>query len=182
MMRRSWRIASKNSSYLTLQLEKEIEIEVLIFLLAISPQKAACTDTCSPSLISRHHCTTQWSLMFGLSSLTCWVFTQEGSPTNPKIFPPWYYFLQLKRAWWYLWNCIEFEEIIAPCRVWLKWSMNRLWYKIEMQLLEYDHALELVVFLNCYHEAISLKAFMRGFIVNVVNVVSMQNWWRIRVS
>ena len=45
-----------------------------------------------------------------------------------------------------------------------------------MQLLEYDHALELVVFLNCYHEAISLKAFMRGFIVNVVNVVSMQNW------
>ena len=120
MMRRSWRIVSENSSYLTLQLEKEIEIEVLIFLLAISPQKAACTDTCSPSLISRHHCTTQWSLMFGLSSLTCWVFTQEGSPTNPKIFLPWYYFLQLKRAWWYLWNCIEFEESIAPCRVWLK--------------------------------------------------------------
>ena len=182
MMRRSWRIASKNSSYLTLQLEKEIEIEVLIFLLAISPQKAACTDTCSPSLISRHHCTTQWSLMFGLSSLTCWVFTQECFPTNPKIFLPWYYFLQLKRTWWYLWNYIELEESIAPCRVWLKWSMNRLWYRIEMQLLEYDHALELVVFLNCYHEAISLKAFMRGFIVNVVNVISMQNWWRIRVS
>ena len=54
-----------------MQLEKEIEIEVLIFLLAISPQKAACTDTCSPSLISRHHCTNQWSLMFWLSSLTC---------------------------------------------------------------------------------------------------------------
>ena len=30
-----------------------------------------------------------------------------------------------------------------------------------MQLLEYDHALKLVVLLNCYHEAISLKALMK---------------------